>query len=201
MRLAFLIALGGLLLAGGFITIATVSGPAVAGDPVGGRKIASMCSTCHGTDGYARVPIAPHIGGEAQEYLEAQLIAYKTGKREHEMMSLVAASLTEQQISDVAAWYASHIAVATLPDGIDAGDAPQACVACHGANGISQLPDAPNLAGETNIYIDTQLKAFKRGHRQHEVMSEVAADLSDREIRALADWYAAVTLEIKSPPQ
>ncbi|MEM8914250.1 MAG: c-type cytochrome, partial [Pseudomonadota bacterium] len=111
MRQVSVMALGGLLLAGG------LSGLAVAGDPAAGRKIANMCQTCHGVDGFARVPIAPHIGGEPLEYLEAQLMAYKTGQREHEMMSVVTASLSAQQISDVAAWYASHTAVATLPEG------------------------------------------------------------------------------------
>lgn len=185
-------ALGGLLLAGG------LSGLAVAGDPAAGRKIANMCQTCHGVDGFARVPIAPHIGGEPLEYLEAQLMAYKTGQREHEMMSVVTASLSAQQISDVAAWYASHTAVATLPEGVTIEAAPQACVSCHGADGISSLLDAPHLAGETNIYLDTQLKAFKRGQRQHDVMSEVAAALTDDEIRAVANWYADITLEIQT---
>ncbi|MEM6847127.1 MAG: c-type cytochrome [Pseudomonadota bacterium] len=195
MRRPIALILGGLMLAGGF------SCPAVAGDPAAGRKIANMCRTCHGIDGYAAVPIAPHIGGEPQEYLEAQLMAYKTGVREHEMMSVVTASLSAQQISDVAAWYASHEAVATFPAGMDPANAPQACVSCHGADGISLLLDAPNLAGETNIYIDTQLKAFKRGKRDHEIMTAVAANLSDEEIRALANWYAAVELEIKPPAQ
>lgn len=193
MRRLLAIALGGLTLAGG------TGLPAAADDPEAGRKVANMCRTCHGLDGYAAMPIAPHIGGEPQEYLEAQLMAFKTGAREHEMMSIVAASLSAQQISDVAAWYAAHTAEATLPEGVAAQDAPAACVSCHGADGISQLLDAPNLAGETNIYIDTQLKAFKRGNRQHEVMSDIAAGLSDAEIRELADWYAAVTLEIAPP--
>lgn len=190
MRLARLTILGGLLLAG--VTPAS----AIADDPEAGRKVANMCRTCHGMDGFAQIPIAPHIGGEPEEYIETQLMAFKTGSRQHEMMSVVAASLTAQQISDVAAWYASHRAFATLPDGIGPDNAPQACVSCHGADGISQLLDAPNLAGETNIYIDTQLKAFKRGSRVHEIMSEVAARLSDEEIRQIADWYAAVHLEI-----
>ncbi|MEM1361060.1 MAG: c-type cytochrome [Pseudomonadota bacterium] len=185
------IVLGGLLLAGG------LAGTVAAGDPKEGRKIANMCRTCHGLDGYARVPIAPHIGGEPKEYLEAQLMAFKTGQRENEMMSVVSSGLSAQQISDVAAWYASHTPVATLPDGVSAEAAPQACVSCHGADGISQLLDAPNLAGETNIYLDTQLKAFKRGQRQHEIMSEVAAALSDSEIRDLANWYAVIQLEIE----
>jgi cytochrome c553 len=188
MRKAALIVLGGLALAGG--------NPAAAEDPTAGRQVANMCRTCHGIDGYAAIPIAPHIGGEPKEYLEAQLMAFKTGAREHEMMSVVAASLSAQQISDVAAWYAAHEVTATLPAGATEADAPDACVSCHGADGISALLDAPNLAGEVNIYIDTQLKAFRSGKRQHPIMSVIAADLTDEEIRAVADWYADVTLEI-----
>jgi cytochrome c553 len=193
MKLSQITVLGGLTLAVGLAL------PAFADDPEAGRKIANMCRTCHGIDGYATIPIAPHIGGEPIAYLEAQLMAFKTGTREHEMMSVVTAGLNAQQISDVAAWYGAHTAVATLPDGVAATDAPQACVSCHGADGISLFPDAPNLAAETNIYIDTQLKAFKRGNRQHDIMSGIAADLSDTEIREIADWYAAVTLEIQPP--
>lgn len=183
--------LGGLMLAGSI--------PAFAGDPQAGRKIANMCRTCHGIDGYAQIPIAPHIGGEPLEYLESQLMAYKTGAREHEMMSVVTAGLSAQQISDVAAWYASHTAVASLPAGVTEADAPAACVSCHGANGISVSLDAPNLAGEVNIYLDTQLKAYRIGKRRHDIMSAIASDLSDQDIRALANWYAGVELEIQPP--
>ncbi len=190
MRLGYAIVLGGLTLAWGIPQLAA------AGDPEAGRKIANMCRTCHGIDGYAQIPIAPHIGGEPEAYLEAQLMAFKTGAREHEMMSVVTSGLSAQQISDVSAWYAAHTVIATLPEGVSADDAPQACVSCHGADGISQLLDAPNLAGEVNIYIDTQLKAFRIGKRQHEIMSDVSAELTDEEIRALADWYAQVELEI-----
>jgi cytochrome c553 len=188
MRIGALIVLGGLTLAGGT--------PAGADDPAAGRQVANMCRTCHGIDGYAQIPIAPHIGGEPQEYLEAQLMAFKTGARENEMMTIVAQGLTAQQISDVASWYAAHDVTATLPAGVTDAEAPDACVSCHGADGLSVALDAPNLAGEVNIYIDTQLKAFRSGKRQHPIMSVIAADLTDEEIRAVADWYAAVALEI-----
>ena len=191
MRAAALLILGGLMLAGGT--------PLAAGDPAEGRKVANMCRTCHGLDGMAQIPIAPNIGGEPEAYLESQLMAFKTGAREHEMMSVVAAGLTAQQISDVAAWYAAHTASATLLEGVTEADAPDACVSCHGADGIALLPEAPNLAGEVNIYIDTQLKAFRTGKRKHDIMSSIAADMTDEEIRAVADWYAAVTLEITGP--
>lgn len=190
MRRFLAIALGGLTLAGGLVQ------PAFAQDLEAGRKVANMCRTCHGIDGFAQIPIAPHIGGEPEAYLEGQLLAFKTGTRQHEMMTVVTAGLSEQQIADVAAWYASHTAVATLKAGVNEADAPETCVACHGADGISLLPEAPNLAGEVNIYIDTQLKAFRLGKRQHDIMSGIASDMTDAEIREVADWYANVTLEI-----
>lgn len=189
MRKAVIVFLGGLMLA--------ETSQVAADDAAAGRKIANMCRTCHGIDGYAQIPIAPHIGGEPKEYLENQLMAFKTGAREHEMMSVVTAGLSAQQISDVASWYAAHTVTATLPEGVSEDDAPQACVSCHGMNGISVLLDAPNLAGEVNIYIDTQLKAYRLGKRNHEIMSEVAADMTDDQIRAVADWFAQIELDIQ----
>ena len=191
MKSGLALGLGGLLLAG--------VGPAQAADPEAGRAVAGMCRTCHGLDGYARIPIAPHIGGEPQAYLEAQLKAFREGTRENEMMSIVAAGLSDTQIANVSAWYAAHRAEAALPAGVSADDAPETCVACHGADGISVVDDAPNLAGEVNIYIDTQLKAFRSGQREHEIMSPLAADLTDADIRNVADWYAAVDLTIAPP--
>ncbi|WP_146591630.1 c-type cytochrome [Puniceibacterium confluentis] len=188
---ALFLGLGGVILAG------AVSAETAA-DPAEGRKLAGQCRTCHGIDGFAKIPIAPHIGGEPAGYLAAQLTAFRDGSRTHEMMSVVAQSLSDQQIADLAAWFASHTATATLT--ADASDAPDLCVACHGADGIGQMDDVPNLAGETNIYIETQLKAFRIGKRTHEVMSAIAADLTDAEIRAAADWYAAVRIEISTAP-
>ena len=196
MRRIALLALGGVLLAGGVAATEPTGLPP--GDPAAGRKLAGMCRTCHGIDGYARIPIAPHIGGEQPAYIERQLIAFRAGTRVHEMMSVVAKTLTDEQIANLAAWYGSHKAGATLV--ANAADAPEACVVCHGTDGLALVDDVPNLAGETNIYIDTQLKAFRGGKRTHEIMSVIAADMTDDEIRAVADWYAAVKLKI-DPPQ
>ncbi len=191
MRRTGLIGLAGVLLGG-----VALAQDLPEGDPGAGRKVAGMCRTCHGLDGFAKIPIAPHIGGEPATYLAAQLLAFRNGTREHEMMSVVAKGLSDGQIADAAAWYASHTATATVTG--DEANAPEACIGCHGVNGISELEDAPNLAGETSIYIDTQLKAFRIGKREHEIMSAVAADLTDTEIRAAADWYGAIKLEIKA---
>ncbi|WP_156510368.1 c-type cytochrome [Labrenzia sp. OB1] len=169
------------------------------GDPQAGRKQAGACRTCHGLDGFAKIPIAPHIGGEPAAYIEHQLRAFREGTRVHEMMSVVAKNLDDGQIADLAAWYAGHEVTVTLTR--DESEAPEACVSCHGVDGIAMIEDAPNLAGETSIYTDTQLKAFRNGKRTHEIMSEVAADMSDADIRAAADWYASVKIEIAPQPK
>lgn len=87
-----------------------------AADPGAGRKKATQCRTCHGIDGIAKIPIAPHLAGESQIYLETQLKAFRNGKREHEMMTVVAKGLSDADISDLSAWYASIRITAELPE-------------------------------------------------------------------------------------
>jgi cytochrome c553 len=188
-RLRLLLGLGGVLLAGA----------ALAQDLEAGRQVANMCRTCHGLDGKAAMPVAPSIAGEPAAYLAAQLDAFRSGARQQEMMSVVAAGLSDQQIADVAAWYAAQTAAAVPPPGFDPAAAPEACVACHGADGIAVAEGAPHLAGENAIYLDTQLKAFRSGRRASEVMGPVAAGLDDAAVRAAADWYAKIGIEVTPP--
>ncbi|MGK8233992.1 Cytochrome c4 [Roseovarius sp. EC-HK134] len=187
---ACILGLGGVFLA----QIAMAEG--LTGDPEAGRKLAGQCRTCHGIEGMAKMPIVPHIGGENPAYIEHQLTAFREGRRVHEMMSVVAASLSDQAIADLAAWYSSQTPVATLAPSQTAENAPETCTACHGADGIALIDDAPNLAGETVMYIDTQLKAFRTGKRQHDIMSGIAAEMSNDEIRAVAEWYSSVQFKV-----
>lgn len=191
----------GLLLLGlgGAISAGPILAQEAAGDPEAGRRVAGMCQTCHGINGYAQIPIAPHIGGEPAAYLARQLQAFRSGEREHEMMSVVAKSLTDEQIGDVAAWYASHVATAVPPEDFDPAAAPGSCAGCHGEDGIALVEDVPNLAGENRVYIESQLKAFRSGQREHEVMTPIAQDLSEEEIREVSDWFASVGLELAEP--
>lgn len=94
------------------VGLATVAWSA---DSSAGRSKAKQCQTCHGIDGIAKIPIAPHLAGESQIYIETQLKAFRNGKREHEMMSVVAQGLTDEDISDLAAWYASIKISVELP--------------------------------------------------------------------------------------
>jgi len=71
---------------------------------------------------------------------------------------------------------------------------------CHGALGISAVPDAPNLAGQPALYVAAQLRAFRSGERRHEVMNVIAKPLTDEDIDALAAWFASIRIEAQPPP-
>ncbi len=73
------------------------------------------------------------------------------------------------------------------------------CNVCHGKNGIARNPEAPNLAGESAIYIEKQLVAFKRGERKHRQMSIIAKQLENKDIKNLAAWYAAMKVTVELP--
>ncbi len=78
---------------------------ASAGDPVSGRKVARVCAACHGINGIAKMPDAANLAGQNPDYLVRQLVAFRSGTRKNDTMSLLAAGLTDAQIADVAAYY------------------------------------------------------------------------------------------------
>lgn len=75
----------------------------------------------------------------------------------------------------------------------------QACAVCHGPLGVATAPDAPHLAGQSAIYVATQLKAYRSGERRHAVMAVMAKPLSDADIDNLAAWFAAIRIEATPP--
>jgi cytochrome c553 len=93
------------VLAGATLLAATL--PAHAGDAMAGRQKALQCQTCHGMDGLAKIPEAPNLAGQPEDYLIKSLTDYKTGERKNEMMSVVAPPLSEADIADLAAYFAS----------------------------------------------------------------------------------------------
>lgn len=89
---------------------------AAAGDPLRGRKLARVCAACHGIDGIAKNPEAANLAGQDSGYLVRQLIAFRSGDRKNDAMSLIAAGLTDSQIQDVAAYFAAiKIQVTSVP--------------------------------------------------------------------------------------
>lgn len=90
--------------------------PAAAADPVlGKKKVAGTCAMCHGIDGIAKNPEAPHLAAEQATYIIKQLKAFKDGTRKHPQMSIIAKSLSDDDMANVAAWYASLKITVTMP--------------------------------------------------------------------------------------
>lgn len=92
------------LLVAGF---ALVCGGTAAADPADGRKKALACQACHGLDGVSRLAEAPNLSGQIEQYLVKALQDYRSGARKNEMMTLMAASLKDDDIAELAAWYAA----------------------------------------------------------------------------------------------
>jgi cytochrome c553 len=89
-----------------FLCLVLAAGGAEAGDRAAGRKKAIQCQACHGLDGLSKIPEGPNLAGQDENYLIKALRDYKSGARKNEMMSLVVPNLTEQDIADLAAYYA-----------------------------------------------------------------------------------------------
>jgi cytochrome c553 len=93
-------------LAAALFAIASIPAQA-AGDPAAGRRKALQCQTCHGLDGMSKLPEAPHLAGQPEPYLVKSLNDYRKGVRKHDMMTIVVEPLTDQDVADLAAYYAA----------------------------------------------------------------------------------------------
>lgn len=104
------------VVAAALIAAAFTASASFAADPVAGRKVAQgTCAVCHGLDGIAKNPDAPHLAGENVAYLMRQLKAFKSGERKHEQMSIIAQGMSEEQMADVSAWYSQIKIKAEMP--------------------------------------------------------------------------------------
>ena len=106
----------GLLAAGGVLAVVCVGAAIGAGDAAAGRDKTKVCRTCHGIDGVARIPTAATIAGESEIYLTKQLEAFRDGERKDPQMSIIAEKLSDQDIADLAAWYASIKLTVEVPE-------------------------------------------------------------------------------------
>jgi cytochrome c553 len=97
------------------LALALGAGPAGAADPAAGRDKAQLCQVCHGLDGLGKMPDVPNLAGDSEIYLAKQLMDYRSGARRHEQMSIIASGLSEQDIADLAAYYASIEVAVTVP--------------------------------------------------------------------------------------
>ena len=175
---------------------AFMASPAAAqGDAERGARLAYTCQGCHGIDGYRNAYPSyrvPKLGGQKAAYLVAALQGYRDGTREHATMQAQAASMTDQEMQDLAAYFSS-IANETVAAGgseTDGVEAASTCVACHGQNGIAVSPNWPTLAGQHEDYLMYALNQYRDGTRKNPVMAQMAAPLTDENVEVLVRYYS-----------
>lgn len=175
-------------------------------DLVKGAATAAVCSACHSTDGSRGSPAQPILQGQHPEYLVKQLTEYKSGLRGNAIMSGMVAALSESDMKNVAAFYASKHAkpgfaknadLATLGEKIYRGGIADrnipACAACHSPNGAGIPAQYPRLSGQHADYTEAQLIAFRGGVRKNSAqMTGVASKMNDVEIKAVSDYIAGL---------
>lgn len=184
------------LLTAALLALAAVSAPAgAAGDPQKGGELATTCMGCHGIAGYRnaypsyRVPM---LGGQKADYIVLALQAYRAGTRPHPTMQAQAASLSDQDMQDLAAFFASQgEPAAGAPVAAPGKEKAAVCAACHGEAGISSAPTWPNLAGQHRDYLEHSINAYRDKTRQDPVMQGQVGALTDQDVRELAAYFAA----------
>lgn len=200
----------------GLVLVASIGeGAAQEGAPKGGdieagkALAATACAACHGADGISREAGLPHIAGQHPGYIAASLNAYKQGHRPDTSMKDILAPLSEADIANVAAYYASlksftsaaaesgAKAAAAAPPGhaeadpfAEVKEATAECAGCHGEDGNSDIPGMPSLAGQHAPYLIAALKAYRDGSRAEESMQMFTESLSDAAIEDMAYYYA-----------
>ena len=177
-------------------------------DPAKGEALAeeSKCSKCHGDAGVSDDPDDVNIAGMSSSYLFKQLKDYQDKKRDDRDMYKKVKELDDQQLADLAAWYAEQepavrgankTVTAEIQKLITHGDPERllkACAACHGSKGRGGQFDHPALAGQNRTYLVDSMVAFKEEDRTNDIYSRmrtVSEALTEEEIEALADYYAA----------
>ena len=193
---------------------AVFAAQAQAQDVAKAQNIANqVCAACHAADGNSIAPANPKIAGQIPEYLHKQLADFKpqAGKkpaRESPIMMGMVANLSDADMKGLAAFYGGQqlkpaaaadknlaLAGPRLWRGGNAASGVPACAGCHGPTGAGIPAQYPRIAGQYADYIAAQLKAFKDGARANDpngMMRGVAARLTDREIRAVAEYAAGL---------
>ncbi len=174
------------------------------GDAALGKTKSATCAGCHGADGISVNPEWPNLAGQGAGYLEKQLKEFKEGKRQNATMAPMAAPLAEQDMADLAAFYADQTlkvgaaeeALVKLGETIYRGGNPvtgvPACIGCHGPAGKGNpAANFPALSGQHAAYTANQLHAFKKGERNNDMakmMRNTATAMNAEEIKAVASY-------------
>ena len=166
----------------------------------------NVCAACHTADGSRGSPANPILQGQHPEYLAKQLAEYKAGKRVNAIMQGMSAALTDADMKNVSAFYASKETkpgfaknkdLVALGEKIYRGGIADrsipACAGCHSPSGAGMPAQYPRLAGQHADYTEAQLIAFRNGTRKNSLpMTGVAAKMNDKEIKAVSDYIAGL---------
>jgi cytochrome c553 len=172
-----------------------------------GQSIATqVCMACHAADGSRGSPANPILQGQHPEYLVKQLQEFKSGKRKNAVMQGFASALTDEDMVNVAAFYANKQAkagaaknkdLAALGEKIYRGGIADrqvpACAGCHSPTGAGMPAQYPRIGAQHADYTESQLLAFRSGARANNAqMAAIVAKMNDKEIKAVSDYLAGL---------
>ena len=181
-----------------------------AGDASAGQGKAAVCAACHGAKGISSIPINPNIAGQVPGYITAQLKAFKSGERGNPIMAGQAAGLSDVDMANLDAYYASlpakanaimtdeDVALAEAGRAIYRGGFAErgisACMSCHGPSGHGIPKNYPRVSAQHKEYLESQLLAYKTGERQgfNGIMPSIAFGLSELQIKQLAAYMSGL---------
>ncbi|MGF1642763.1 MAG: c-type cytochrome [Thiotrichales bacterium] len=176
---------------------------AIKGDGAAGKLVAERkCLSCHGLDGVSVAVDTPHIAGQHEAYLRVAMQEYKDGTRGHPSLQQMVSDVSDREMIDAAAYYASLPAPTADPavtskvsfdeNPVEQGRAAaEMCGGCHGEDGNSPLPGTPSLAGQQQDYLIAALAAYKDGHRKDDVMPAFVAEMDAATMSSIALFYAS----------
>lgn len=208
MKLIAPLLLAAFLAASSFSVSANEPAPAKAKPDLakGEASFGAVCAACHGADGNSGTPAYPKLAKQHPEYLVKQLQEFKSGKRDNAIMKGFATALSEDDMKNIAYWlttkeakpgFAKDKELVTLGERIYRGGIADrqvpACAGCHSPTGAGIPSQYPRLSGQHSDYAIAQLTAFREGVRKNNLqMTQVAAKLNDREIKAVSDYVAGL---------
>jgi cytochrome c553 len=172
----------------------------------GEASYGAVCAACHGVDGNSGTPAYPKLSQQHPEYLIKQLQEFKSDKRNNAVMKGFAATLSDEDMKNIAYWvtakkgkpgFAKEKELVGLGERIYRGGIADrqvpACAGCHSPNGAGIPSQYPRLSGQHAEYASAQLVAFRDGVRKNSLqMTQIAAKMNDREIKAVSDYIAGL---------
>ena len=172
-----------------FVMFALSAWPSLAADK---PAQALLCVACHGEAGIAPADFWPNLAGQQHDYLLNEMKAFRDGSRFDPTMSASVKGFSDKQLAALAAYYSSLPAPSAKPGKVnEAGRQVRArCVSCHGMDGNTVTSHWPNLAGQKAAYLEKQLRDFKDGTRPGPIMQVIASELTDQQIKDVAEYYS-----------